>query len=425
MSNILDAIKGYITPELISSASSVLGESESGVSSTLSAAIPAILGGLVSKTGDSNAMSGIFSMITQTNKQGDVLSGLGSLLGPQNANNPFLALGGKFLGSLFGNKTGELVNMVASTAGVKKDSASSLIGMAVPMIMGFLGKKVASEGLNIGSLTSLLLGQKSNIMSAIPSGMVSSLGLSGLGNLSGAQSSGSTSSESKGGMSWLLPALLGLLLLGGALYFWKGCNPAKEGQEVVENVVTDASKKTEEVAKAVDTTAKKAVEATKDAANGLWANLGKLLGKKLPNGIELNIPENGVENKIISFIEDKTKAVDKTTWFDFDRLLFDTGKSTLKAESVQQLKDVAEILKAYPQVELKIGGYTDNQGNAANNLKLSEERAKAVVAELAKNGIDAKRLVPEGYGIQFPVADNNTEEGRAKNRRISMRITKK
>ena len=58
-------------------------------------------------------------------------------------------------------------------------------------------------------------------------------------------------------------------------------------------------------------------------------------------------------------------------------------------------------------------------------MKLSDERAKTVVAELVKLGIDAKRLVGEGYGDQHPVADNATEEGRAKNRRISMRVTKK
>ncbi|MEZ5356881.1 MAG: OmpA family protein [Bryobacteraceae bacterium] len=155
-----------------------------------------------------------------------------------------------------------------------------------------------------------------------------------------------------------------------------------------------------------------------------WAALGEFFKRKLPNGIELNIPQMGVENKLVDFIE-SSSPVDKTTWFDFDRLLFDTGKATLQPASQEQLKNVSEILKAFPNVNIKIGGYTDNTGNAAANMALSGARAKAVVAELTALGIDAGRLESEGYGDQHPVASNDTEEGRQQNRRVSMRVTKK
>jgi outer membrane protein OmpA-like peptidoglycan-associated protein len=82
-------------------------------------------------------------------------------------------------------------------------------------------------------------------------------------------------------------------------------------------------------------------------------------------------------------------------------------------------------MKAYPQADLKIGGYTDNTGDKKANVKLSDDRAKDVMAELVKRGIDAKRLAAEGYGDQYPVASNDTEEGKAKNRRVSARVTKK
>jgi outer membrane protein OmpA-like peptidoglycan-associated protein len=117
--------------------------------------------------------------------------------------------------------------------------------------------------------------------------------------------------------------------------------------------------------------------------------------------------------------------VDKTTWFDFDRLLFDTGSATLRPESQEQLKNIAEILKAYPAVEVKVGGYTDNVGDAASNQKLSEDRAANVTKELVAMGSAQERLAAEGYGEQFAVGDNSTEEGRAQNRRISLRVTRK
>ncbi|GAB3808921.1 sodium-translocating pyrophosphatase [Spirosoma humi] len=152
--------------------------------------------------------------------------------------------------------------------------------------------------------------------------------------------------------------------------------------------------------------------------------LGAFSRQKLTSGVELNIPELGIENKLLTFIK-SDKAADKTTWFDFDRLTFETGKATLKPESQEQLKNIAEILKAYPAVNVKLGGYTDNTGKADSNLKLSQDRANSVRAELEKMDIDKDRLEAEGYGQEHPVASNDTKEGRAQNRRISIRVTKK
>lgn len=165
-------------------------------------------------------------------------------------------------------------------------------------------------------------------------------------------------------------------------------------------------------------------ESTAAEAPAENAKLGAFGVQKLTNGVELNIPELGIENKLLTFIK-SDKPVDKTTWFDFDRLLFQTGSATLEPQSQEQLKNIAEILKAYPKVNIKLGGYTDNTGNAAANLKLSQERANSVLAELEKMGIANDRLAAEGYGQEHPVASNDTEEGRAQNRRISVRVTQK
>jgi outer membrane protein OmpA-like peptidoglycan-associated protein len=127
----------------------------------------------------------------------------------------------------------------------------------------------------------------------------------------------------------------------------------------------------------------------------------------------------------LTFITDPTKAVDKETWFSFDRLEFETDSAELKPSSSEQLSNIASILKAYPQVAVKIGGYTDNTGDAAHNLKLSEDRATSTLNELVALGIPKSRLAAEGYGQQFPVADNSTPEGRQRNRRIDIRVTKK
>jgi outer membrane protein OmpA-like peptidoglycan-associated protein len=82
-------------------------------------------------------------------------------------------------------------------------------------------------------------------------------------------------------------------------------------------------------------------------------------------------------------------------------------------------------LKAYPNVHLKLGGYTDNTGNPAANMALSAARAKNVMDALVAKGIDDSRLASEGYGDQYPAGDNSTEEGRQQNRRIALRVTQK
>jgi len=144
------------------------------------------------------------------------------------------------------------------------------------------------------------------------------------------------------------------------------------------------------------------------------------------NGMKLNIAASGnpVESSLLKFIQ-SDKAVNKDTWFDFDRLLFETGSANLEPNSMEQLENVAEILKAYPAVSVKLGGYTDNTGDAAANLKLSSERAQSVKKSLSDLGIKSSRLESEGYGEEHPVASNDTEQGRAQNRRISIRVTKK
>jgi OOP family OmpA-OmpF porin len=168
-----------------------------------------------------------------------------------------------------------------------------------------------------------------------------------------------------------------------------------------------------------------AVQTAANTGASAVSALGDFFKTKLPDGTELNIPQFGIENKLISFLNDSSKPVDTTTWFNFDRLLFDTGKATLQPSSQEQLNNIAAILKAYPNVHVKIGGYTDNSGDAAANVALSDARAKNVMDALVAAGIDSSRLESKGYGDQYPVGDNNTEEGRAQNRRIALLVTQK
>jgi K(+)-stimulated pyrophosphate-energized sodium pump len=146
---------------------------------------------------------------------------------------------------------------------------------------------------------------------------------------------------------------------------------------------------------------------------------------KLPNGTVIKAGNNSFETKLTAFINSKD-TVNKTTWFTMDRLYFENGKSVLKQSSIEQMKDLKAIMEAYTNVNIKMGGYTDNSGAAETNKKLSAERAKVAMDELIKMGIPASRLESEGYGAEYPVcAANSTPECKAQNRRVDVRVTKK
>jgi outer membrane protein OmpA-like peptidoglycan-associated protein len=99
---------------------------------------------------------------------------------------------------------------------------------------------------------------------------------------------------------------------------------------------------------------------------------------------------------------------------------FDTGKSDLKPEGKAAVAEIVAALKSSPALKVSIEGHTDNVGTAAANKALSEKRAQSVMAAVVAGGVDAKRLAAAGFGQEKPIADNRSEEGRAKNRRVEL-----
>ena len=106
-----------------------------------------------------------------------------------------------------------------------------------------------------------------------------------------------------------------------------------------------------------------------------------------------------------------------------DTIRFETGKDILRVESFPLLDEVALLLRAHPEItKIEVAGHTDDRGNARRNLKLSQRRAEAVVVYLVDRGVARGRLVAKGYGELEPIAPNDTEDGRARNRRVEFRI---
>ena len=145
-------------------------------------------------------------------------------------------------------------------------------------------------------------------------------------------------------------------------------------------------------------------------------------------------PYNGGDGYILEIVEQKAMKQDIAA--DADALAgdiaatgkaavygiyFDTGKSVVKPESEPALTEIGKLLKENGSLKLHVVGHTDNVGDLASNMKLSQARAEAVVQALVtKYGVDAKRLKPAGVGPLSPAASNGTDEGKAKNRRVEL-----
>ena len=99
-------------------------------------------------------------------------------------------------------------------------------------------------------------------------------------------------------------------------------------------------------------------------------------------------------------------------------ITFDVGKATIKPESMGEINRIVQLMTENPDLKFSVEGHTDSTGNAASNQTLSEQRSQAIVAKLVELGIAQDRLTAVGKGQNSPIADNNTDEGRAKNRRV-------
>ncbi len=205
------------------------------------------------------------------------------------------------------------------------------------------------------------------------------------------------------------------------LFLARSC---KDDSNPVTNLSNEVMEKTSEIAQKTTEIAEKTGNAIVEGTDSALAKLGSFFSVTLPNNTTLSIPEFGIENKLLGFIKGD-KPIDKNTWFEFDRINFMTGSTSLSTESEEQISNIAAILQAYENTSIKIGGYTDNTGSEAVNMRLSQARADSVKRALVSQGISGDRLTTEGYGPAHPVASNDTEEGRAQNRRIAVRLTAK
>jgi OOP family OmpA-OmpF porin len=393
--DLVDMVKGYLTPDVIEKAATYVGESSGATQKALAGSVPALVGALANTASTSEGAQQLVSMLDGGKYDGGLLNNVTSLFGGGMATQSAVSTGKGILEPLFGAKVGSVADLVARFAGIRTGSATSLLALVAPLVMHVLGKQRASAGPGTAPVASLLREQNSFLAGMVPAGLGSLLGWSDL--TSGVSELGSSAAGAASRVTrevaraapaptraaWVLPLIiLGALVLGAITWLnWPTTAPVRQ-----------AARKLSEI--------------------------------NLPGGVRISVPEGSLNFSVANWLANSTDtSVPKR--FVFEDLNFETGSTQLTPESVATVNSLVAILKAYPAVSATLEGYTDSTDEPTSNKQLSLDRAVAVKELMVKEGIANSRVASAGYGQENPVASNDTEQGRAKNRRLELVVVKR
>jgi outer membrane protein OmpA-like peptidoglycan-associated protein len=388
--SMLAGAQEFLTPSFLSRVSSQTGESEAAISKGFTALVPTLLASIADRSSDSGFMSRLVNLATNTASDTDYVAPPSVSQLSQNATVDSGSGIGGWVSSLWsGGGASAITNAVARYAGVRASSASSLLSLGAPLVLGYLGRLMRSDNLDASKLAQRLQAERGALTAAMPAGFNALLpSASPSDDVMRRDIPPAVRREGRSA-SWLLPVALIALAIAGFLW-WSG--RARTPSQAVN-------------------TATRAIDSTGTTV--------RTLARALPGGVKMSVPAGGMEDRLIAYLAAPTGAGS----FDFDRLEFETGSTALTSRSRAQITDIARILNAYPNSRVQIAGYTDNTGNEAANLALSRGRAEAVMNALRESGAPAANLTAQGFGSQNPIADNSTEAGRARNRRVTLSVS--
>jgi len=422
--NILPLFKDQFESTLVSKAIEFTGETAENAKSAINNVAVAFLESLANKASTENGSMEILSLIGQ-----HCFDEMAALIDTKNRDydfNRIMNLGLILVKNIFAGKSGALIDWISANSGVKTSSAASIMSMVTPFIMCPVGQQVKSNGMNVSELTSLISDQRAFNAASLPAGL-SSLINSPEESLEAVPGDPETKDQDLK-LGKFFPWLL--LILGLSLIWYFMRNDFRSNQQgatlQADTTMDSSTHDTSEEAVAPSISDESTLKGNLDDKGNWVAELGGEYSLVLPNGKALKVFENSVERNLVDFINtgEKDENILKQKWFTFDRLYFQKGKSELTEDSKTQLDNIAEILRAFPGVRIKMGGYTDSDGDDALNQKLSDARATVARKELLKRGIASARVEAEGYGEADPLCPaNDNPQCKAINRRIDIRIT--
>jgi OmpA-OmpF porin, OOP family len=422
--NLVDMLQIALNRTFAGDVAKHLREPGTSTRAALGTAVPALLAGLLQRGGTPAGAAELQRRVSDAHIDIGLTGNIRSWLddGPKMAG--LLSQGSNLVSWLFGTRTGNVAEAIASASGMAMSSASTLLALATPAVFALLKRHLSQNRLDAGGLAGLLAGQRDNLRAQLDEGVSRALGsaspavlLAGLaagatgpappaaGRVAddardpgcGARQTAATAVAEAGDVptgaparpvarrSWLW-ATLAALAAALIFFFSYWTAPVEHTARTAQNLASSVTR----AVKALD----------------------------LPGGMKIDVTAGGFVDTLTTFLNSRDVTVNRS--FTFDELQFDPGSARLSPISHAQLQQLAAVLKAYRTVLISVAGHTDNIGNASANLRLSAQRAAAVKQALVGQGVAATRVADEGFGSERPIATNDTEDGRARNRRIEL-----
>lgn len=411
MPSLLELVQDTLTPDIIGKVNNLIGETPAATDAALRRAAPAVLAGVAQNASTPGGAELMRSLVTDGGWGTDLLNNLGGRLGGGGSTSSLLASGAKLVSSLFGGKADGVTDLIATGAGVQRGSASTILSLAAPIVMSVLGKQMASRGLGAAGLSTLLGDEQASLRGALPAGVSGLLGLKD-SVLTGGRAGDPIVTGTRVADPFVREPVVRARAADVA-----PPTSARWWPAVLAGLAALAF-----LAFLVSRTHQPQVASTRvDAPSAAPRQLASIT---LPDGARLTVGQGGSVHQLSTFLADGA-ATDLPKRFVFDDLHFESGSTRLTPEGQRTVSSLLAVLNAYPSVRVVLEGHTDATGDAAANKTLSQQRAEAVKRILSDGGVAADRIEAQGYGQERPVADNDSDGGRARNRRLELVVTQR
>lgn len=397
-----ESLKESISPQMLKTAAATLREDEKGVASAVAVLLPSLLvrfmdQGETARVNETIREAGNAELF---DRRAEIFAGHG-IDGGMN-------LGERFENELVGAENKAYPNAVAAESGISAVSADRLSGWVAAVIAGYVGHKIVRNNLSMSAVMAGLRQERGSVVKEIPVKVGRAAGISGM-----CSSSAPVAGRDGKRNNWLVWLIIVLIVVIIVFLSIRSCNRNGGGEvvAVTENVT---------------------VVPTAPAAQTAAAKEGlTFVEHKLPDGRTIRVAEGGCEDCMLKYLQSDAyrKATNEElskNWIQFDKIDFmHDSETALAGNSMEQLDNIAAILKNYPDVRIRIGGFADKTGTRAVNYEISKKRAEYIKSILVKDGIPADRISTEGFGKEFAtVPADATAAQRAVDRSIAMRFTK-
>jgi len=364
-----------LTDEEVHGAALMAGEASEPTRRALEAALPTALAGLTVRGATVDGVAEIARWLEAEPVARAAAGDAGAILHGGAATQRAIALGQEVLHGVFGPRLPTVGALLARASGVRSTSAILLASLAAVLTLAGLRRELAGGG--AASLADALRAHRVPAAGLAPAGLAEAMGVHSVAG-GGAPVAGALP-PARSPLVWVLPIFLAVAIVSAI------------ASHVVGSSRTGGRERAVQV--------------------------------ELPGGAVLTVAEGSFAQELSDYLAGGDSAEPQA--FVFDQLAFESGSAALTPDSAPTVEVLAAILRAYPSVRVRLEGHTDSVGDSEANRQLSRQRAAAVKAMLAAAGVESLRMTTEGFGQDRPIASNDTDEGRARNRRLELVVVER